>query len=150
MVAKLSKYLQLLLVKTPEICVAVLDPCFKRYNSKLQKFGTSADQFSRIFEEQARKHYIGSSPMVNVAEKDSGFFNEMYQSTPFEASSFEHELNQYLSEPIKQKAATIVSFWRSWATMFPTLEVMACKYLDIPATSSPSERFLLINAHLFW
>ncbi|MBW0567523.1 hypothetical protein O181_107238, partial [Austropuccinia psidii MF-1] len=64
MVAKLSKYLQLLLVKTPEICAAVLDPRFKlkffeTYNSTLEKFGTSAAQFSKIFEEQARKHYIG-------------------------------------------------------------------------------------------
>ncbi|MBW0464744.1 hypothetical protein O181_004459 [Austropuccinia psidii MF-1] len=78
--------------------------------------------------------------MVNVAEKDSGFFDEMYQSTPFEVSSFKHELNQYLSEPIEPKATNILSFWRSQATMFPTLEVIACKYLAIPATSAPSER----------
>ncbi|MBW0542213.1 hypothetical protein O181_081928, partial [Austropuccinia psidii MF-1] len=105
MVAKLSKYLQLLLIKTPAICAAVLDPHFKikffeTYNSTLENFGTLANQFSKIFEEQASKHYIGSSQMVNVAEKDSGFFDEMYQSTPFEVSSFKHELNQYLSEPI--------------------------------------------------
>ncbi|MBW0479526.1 hypothetical protein O181_019241 [Austropuccinia psidii MF-1] len=59
---KLSKYLQLLLQKTPVICASILDPCFKIKffivnEATLAHFGTTANQCLLCFKEQAKKHF---------------------------------------------------------------------------------------------
>ncbi|MBW0557581.1 hypothetical protein O181_097296 [Austropuccinia psidii MF-1] len=144
MTDKLSKYLKILLCKKPVICATFLDPRFKfkffnTYDSTLTHFGTSPAHLRAIFEE--------ANPADNNAEIPStttmncqALYNEMYPTSSIEASTLESKIKQFFSEPPKRKETDILLFWKSRKSMFPTLYVMARKYLSIPATSSPSER----------
>ncbi|MBW0491999.1 hypothetical protein O181_031714 [Austropuccinia psidii MF-1] len=152
MTDKLSKYLKILLCKKPVICATFLDPRFKfkffnTYDSTLTHFGTSPAHLRTIFEEDARLHFEEANPADNNAEIPSttttncqALYDEMYPTSSIEASTLESEIERFFSEPPERKETDILLFWKSRKSMFPTLYVMARKYLSIPATSSPSER----------
>ncbi|MBW0468701.1 hypothetical protein O181_008416, partial [Austropuccinia psidii MF-1] len=142
MTDKLSKYLRILLCKKPVICATFLNPHFKvklfnTYESTLTHFGTSPAHLRAIFE---------ANPADNNAEIPSttttncqALYDERYPTSSIEASTLESKIKRFFSEPPKCKETDILLFWKSRKSMFPTLYVMACKYLSIPATSSPSE-----------
>ncbi|MBW0579782.1 hypothetical protein O181_119497 [Austropuccinia psidii MF-1] len=72
MVAKISKYLEFLILKVPAICAAILDPQFKvkffmAHEETLVEFGTSSRVLLRVFEEEALKHF----EMPNEPDKPS-------------------------------------------------------------------------------
>ncbi|MBW0586520.1 hypothetical protein O181_126235 [Austropuccinia psidii MF-1] len=70
----------------------------------------------------------------------TGLFEEIYPLSLPEGDEVEIKLQRYLSEPPEPKETDILIFWKSQGTVFPTLANMACKYLAIAATSSPSEQ----------
>ncbi|MBW0477723.1 hypothetical protein O181_017438 [Austropuccinia psidii MF-1] len=151
MTDKLSKYLKIVLCKKPVICAMFLDPRFKfkffnTYDSTLTHFGTSQAHLRAIFEEDARFHFEEANPADNNTEIPSttttncqALYDEMYPKSSIEASTLESKIKQFFSEPPKCKETNILLFWKSRKSMFPTLYVMAGKYLSIPATSSPLE-----------
>ncbi|MBW0486288.1 hypothetical protein O181_026003 [Austropuccinia psidii MF-1] len=146
MTEKLTKYLRLLLTKKPAICASILDPRFKlqffySYDTTLAKFETSASQLAGIFQSEATKEFKGVSPMPHLGEQERrGFFDDIYLSSSGEGSSLELEIQRFFSEPPEPKSTNVLQFWKSRATVFPTLASMARKYLSIPATSAPSKR----------
>ena len=55
-------------------------------------------------------------------------------------SSITEEVTLFLQErPIKRKEDPF-AWWRGNASRFPHLAIVVCRYLAIPATSTPSER----------
>ncbi|MBW0572569.1 hypothetical protein O181_112284 [Austropuccinia psidii MF-1] len=145
---KLTKYLILLLKKIPLIWASILDPRLKMkffitHNSKLEDFGTLAKELESIFEREARYHLSSSnepSPLPQPShEQGSVLIDEIYPMAHPEANTVKNEIQQYFAEPPEVKTTDVLLFWKSWATMFPTLKKMACKYLAIPETSAPSE-----------
>ncbi len=52
----------------------------------------------------------------------------------------EAELNSYLMTPAIDGEQDPLVWWKVYRVNFPRLSKLACKYLCIPATSSPSER----------
>ncbi|MBW0549626.1 hypothetical protein O181_089341 [Austropuccinia psidii MF-1] len=147
MTSKLKKYLTLLLHKTPVICASILDPCckmkfFTDHDTTLAQFGTSANSLAKIFEDKAQKQCtsVNNPPPEDEHNGQSGLFDEMYSAKWLEAGTVESEIQWFLAEPSEPKSTDILLFWKSRGGIFPNLSLMACKYLEIPATSSPSER----------
>ncbi|MBW0470509.1 hypothetical protein O181_010224 [Austropuccinia psidii MF-1] len=145
----LSKYLRVFLTKIPVICATVMDTRFKlrffqSHNMTLAWFGTSAKNLAGIFEDQAQKHFrkdikTSNEPSYNTS-KSNGLFKEMYSSSnASDANSMDNEVTRFLSEPPEPKTTDILLFWNSQQTFFPTIGLMAHKFLSIPATSAPSE-----------
>ncbi|MBW0556115.1 hypothetical protein O181_095830 [Austropuccinia psidii MF-1] len=149
MTNKLTKYLTLLLKKIPVICASILDPWLKMkffitHNSTLEDFGTSAKELESIFEREACYHLTSSNESSQLPqpshEQGSALIDEIYPMAHPEANTVENEIQQYFAEPPEVKTTDVLLFWKSQASMFPTLKKMACKYLAIPATSAPSEQ----------
>ncbi|MBW0538824.1 hypothetical protein O181_078539 [Austropuccinia psidii MF-1] len=145
-IQKISKYISIVLSKSPVICASILDPRIKQvffatHESTLAEFHTSSLQLSKVFEDKAKKYVNNdnSEPHVNI-EKTTGLLNKMYPSASGDGCSFEKELQRYFSEPPEPKDSDILIFWKSRGKLFPTLAQMARNYLAIPATSAPSER----------
>ncbi|MBW0581574.1 hypothetical protein O181_121289 [Austropuccinia psidii MF-1] len=149
MTMMLSKYLRVFLTKIPVICATVIDTRFKlrflqSHNMTLARFGTSATNLAGIFEDQAQKHFrkditTSNEPSYNTS-KSTGLFDKMYSSSnASDANSLDNELTRFVSEPPEPKTTDILLFWKSRQTFFPTLGLMAHKFLSIPATSVPSE-----------
>ncbi|MBW0510918.1 hypothetical protein O181_050633 [Austropuccinia psidii MF-1] len=161
MTEKLSKYLQILLWKTPVICATILDPCFKvqffmAHETILNQYGTSCRLLSDIFEENAKDHFdankLPNEPIdwpnealevnTNVTNVQ-GLYHEMYPTSGQEVTTLENELQQFLAEPLEHKDTDILEFGKSRHAIFPDLYTMAHKYLAIPASSAPSKRVFL-------
>ncbi|MBW0492607.1 hypothetical protein O181_032322 [Austropuccinia psidii MF-1] len=147
MTSNLTKYLTLLLRKTPVICASILDPCckmkfFTTHDTTLAQFGTSANALAKIFEDKAQKQCISFNNPLPEPECNgkSGLFNEMYSARWLEGGTVESEIQRFLAEPPEPKSTDILLFWKSHGGIFPHLSLMAHKYLAFPATSAPSER----------
>ncbi|MBW0461055.1 hypothetical protein O181_000770 [Austropuccinia psidii MF-1] len=102
MINKLSKYIQILLLKPPAIWASILDQQFKikfftSHKSTLAPFGSSSHKLQEIFEDVAKKN-SQTQPMIpphstNLEEKTSGLFDEIYPSVSNEGCSLGHELH---------------------------------------------------------
>ncbi|MBW0567756.1 hypothetical protein O181_107471 [Austropuccinia psidii MF-1] len=119
MVQKISKYISMVLRKSPVICASILDPRIKQvffttHESTLEEFHTSSLQLSKVFEDKAKKYVNNkdSQPHVNL-ERTRGLLDEMYPSTSGEGCSFEKELQRYFAEPPEPKDTDILIFWKS-------------------------------------
>ncbi|MBW0464945.1 hypothetical protein O181_004660 [Austropuccinia psidii MF-1] len=144
-IQKISKYISIVLRKSPVICASILDPRIKQvffatHESTLVEFHTSSLQLSKVFEDKAKKYVNNddSQPHVNI-KKTRGLLDKMYPSSSGEGCSFEKELQWYFAEPPEPKDTDILIFWKSQGKLFPTLALMGHNYLAIPATSAPSE-----------
>ncbi|MBW0482459.1 hypothetical protein O181_022174 [Austropuccinia psidii MF-1] len=95
-----------------------------------------------MFEDESRKFVTVPNHEQHdiVVERSTCLLDKMYPSASLEGSSLELELQRYLAEPPEPKDTDILLFWKSRGKVFPTLVLMACNYLAIPATSAPSER----------
>ncbi|KAH9455304.1 hypothetical protein Pst134EA_022775 [Puccinia striiformis f. sp. tritici] len=56
------------------------------------------------------------------------------------ANDLDAEINQYLSEVNERHDSDILYYWAQHTKMYPSLSLMARCYLEILATSAPSER----------
>ncbi|MBW0509366.1 hypothetical protein O181_049081 [Austropuccinia psidii MF-1] len=148
MCEKLTKYMKILITKTPAIVAAILDPRFKlkffhTHDSILARFGTSATKLGNTFKEEAKRYFkesIQSNSLDLTNNKAVGLFDEMFTSSYLEVSTLDTELERFFAEPTEPKETDILLFWKTRSSVFPTLVLMAYKYLSIPATSAPSER----------
>ncbi|MBW0580368.1 hypothetical protein O181_120083 [Austropuccinia psidii MF-1] len=147
MTNKLTKYLRLPLKKRQVICASILDPQLKMkffitHNSTLEYSGTLAKELESIFEKEARYHLTSSNEPSQFPqpshEKESALIDGIYPMAHPKGNIVKNKIQKYFAEPPEVKT-TDVLFWKSQATMFPTLKKMACKYLAIPATNAPSE-----------
>ncbi|MBW0475646.1 hypothetical protein O181_015361 [Austropuccinia psidii MF-1] len=118
MVQKISKYISIVLSKSPVICESILDPRIKQVffatpESTLAEFNTSSVQLSKFFEDKAKKYVKkDSQPHVNI-EGTRGLLDKMYPSTSGEGCTFEKELQWYFAEPPEPKDTDILLFWNS-------------------------------------
>ncbi|MBW0511448.1 hypothetical protein O181_051163, partial [Austropuccinia psidii MF-1] len=119
MIQKISKYISIVLSKSPVICASILDPRIKQvffatHESTLAEFHTSSLQLSKVFEDKAKKYVNNndSEPHVNI-KKTTGLLDKMYPSTSGDGCSFEKELQRYFAEPPEPKDTDILIFWKS-------------------------------------
>ena len=51
-------------------------------------------------------------------------------------------MDTYLDEPVVKSGRNfdLLEYWRAQSTRFPNLSLMACDYLAVPRSSTPSER----------
>ena len=54
------------------------------------------------------------------------------------------ELEIYLEEPLEGRTIKPIEWWRTYASKYPHLSLMARDFLAIPATSVPSEQVFSI------
>ncbi|MBW0464927.1 hypothetical protein O181_004642 [Austropuccinia psidii MF-1] len=104
----LSKYLQNLFMKTPEIIMSILDPQFKlkffiTHDSTLACFDCFAGKPTCIFEDEARKNFSVTNPQKTrppiSSNMDTAFFYEMYPSFFQGDMTLENELKHFYAEP---------------------------------------------------
>jgi len=50
------------------------------------------------------------------------------------------EIKTYFQEPLEDQLVNPLQFWLMKKDLFPTLSLMAGKFLAVPSTSTPSER----------
>lgn len=62
--------------------------------------------------------------------------------------SMEAELNGYLITPVIDGEQDPLAWWKLHRVNFPRLSELACKYLCIPAASSPSERLFSASGNI--
>ena len=58
------------------------------------------------------------------------------------------EVERYLSEPTPDLREDALVWWKLWENSYPTLSIVARKYLCIPAASNPSERVFSLTGDL--
>ena len=92
-----------------------------------------ADPYSQFFQ----KNTSTDSNLVDTEEEPS-WINNMFQKT--KKSSLDEEINTYVVEPILPNKCDRIVYCMEEASTYPSLFVMAKKYLSIPATRTPSER----------
>ncbi|MBW0465268.1 hypothetical protein O181_004983 [Austropuccinia psidii MF-1] len=94
-----------------------------------------------MFEDESRKFVTVPNQEQHdiVIEKSTCLLDKIYLSASLEGSSLELELQRYLAKLPEPKDTHILLFWKSQGKVFPTLVLMACNYLAIPATIAPSE-----------
>ena len=56
------------------------------------------------------------------------------------------EISRYIAEPTSNEKC--LSWWKTMEPIFPSLAVLARKYLCIPASSVPSERIFSMAGHI--
>ncbi|MBW0510215.1 hypothetical protein O181_049930 [Austropuccinia psidii MF-1] len=115
---------------------------FTAHDTTLAQFGTSANALAKSFEDKAQKQCtrVNNPPPEPESNGQSGLFDKMYSEKWLEGGTVESEIQRFLAEPPEPKSTYILLFWKSRGGSFPNLSLMACKYLVIPETSSPSER----------
>ena len=59
-----------------------------------------------------------------------------------------HEIERYLQLPKVDEEEDLLEWWKTNCVIFPTLSVIAKKYLCVCATSSPSERFFSTSGNV--
>ncbi|MBW0468081.1 hypothetical protein O181_007796 [Austropuccinia psidii MF-1] len=152
MASNLKKYLMLLLHKTPVICASILDPgrkmkFFTAHDTTLAQFGTSANALAKTFEDKAQKQCtsVNNPPPEPERNGQSGLFDKMYSSKWLKGGTVESKIQRFLAEPPEPKSTDILLFWKSHGGIFQNLSLTPCKYLAIPATSSPLSGFSLVG-----
>ena len=70
--------------------------------------------------------------------------NASWSQTPSDIAK--HEIERYLQVPKVDEEENPLEWWKT--VMFPTLSVMARKYLCVCATSSPSERLFSTSGNV--
>ncbi|MBW0494181.1 hypothetical protein O181_033896 [Austropuccinia psidii MF-1] len=147
MISKIMKYVTILLLKTPEICATIQDlrikmKFFTTNKLTIMQIGKSSNKIQALFEEDAKNHFKSKNLAQDPygIEKVTGLFDELHPSCSWESCTLETEIRRLLAGPPEPKDTNILIFWKSQGNIFPTLSLMACKYLAIPETSSPSEK----------
>ncbi|MBW0578695.1 hypothetical protein O181_118410 [Austropuccinia psidii MF-1] len=140
---KLTKYLRLLLIEILVICASILDPWLKMKLSITHNLTLEKEIESR-FVLEASNHLTNSNEPSQLPEPShehgSVLIDLMYTMAHPKGNTVKNELQKYFSKPPEVKTINVLLFWKSWATIFPTLKEMGCKYLAIPATSAPAEQ----------
>ncbi|MBW0461350.1 hypothetical protein O181_001065 [Austropuccinia psidii MF-1] len=150
MISRISKYINILLLKAPVICAEILDirikmKFFMTFDSALDHFGTLYQKLQLIFVDEAKNHfkYKTASQDNQMIEKGTALFYELYPSHSQETCTLETEPKRFLAEPPEPKDTDILLFWKSQGNIFPTLSLMAQKFLATPATSAPFKHVFL-------
>ncbi|MBW0526469.1 hypothetical protein O181_066184 [Austropuccinia psidii MF-1] len=106
MISKIMKNFTILLLKTPEICAAYLDPhiklrFFTTKKSTITQFGTSSNKLQALFKEDAKNHFksknLAQEP--DGIEKVIGLVDKLYPSCSQEMRTLETEIRRFLAEP---------------------------------------------------
>ncbi|MBW0564613.1 hypothetical protein O181_104328 [Austropuccinia psidii MF-1] len=94
-----------------------------------------------MFEQEARNHFKCENNCLDnqIIEKYTALFDELYPSCFQETCTLETELKRFLAEPPEPKDTDILLLWKSQGDIFPTLFLMAQKFLAIQAASTPSK-----------
>ncbi|MBW0548567.1 hypothetical protein O181_088282 [Austropuccinia psidii MF-1] len=111
------------------------------YNSTSAQFGTLYQKSQVIFEQEARNHFKCENNSLDnqMIEKDTALFDELYPFCFQETCTLETELKMFLAEPPEPKDTEILLLWKSQGNAFPTLSLMARKFLSIQEASAPSK-----------
>ncbi|XP_057691298.1 E3 SUMO-protein ligase ZBED1-like [Corythoichthys intestinalis] len=100
---------------------------------------------------------VANPPQEKKSKKSFGGFFQSIQSKAGAAGtsssltlreSVEAEFNNYLLTPCIDKDQDALAWWKIYQINFPRLSKLACKYLCIPATSSPSERLFSASGNI--
>ncbi|XP_061170062.1 E3 SUMO-protein ligase ZBED1-like [Saccostrea echinata] len=128
------------------ILASFLDPKYKALNflSKEQKKVCMGEIESRMDDIPLRDSIPSSNddsqPPAKRARKPSGIDYLTQFSPEKEKSTRENELENYLSDRIQPNEDPLL-WWRKNEEKYPVLSKLAKKFLGVPATSVPPERF---------
>lgn len=77
---------------------------------------------------------------LDFAQQLSNEIRLIQNSSTEENSSFDEELNLYISESVIPIKEDVLNWWFDHKNKFPRLFELSIKYLIVQATSTPSER----------
>lgn len=125
--------------------VLVLDPRFKTGVFEKTKWGKelkncSYDKFLEIYKSYWSDEIIQIDEECKDNNNNIDDEDALYENNIDYKSSYETELNNYLTSRRPPKETNILHWWKSNAHLYPTLAKMARDFLCIPATSVPCER----------
>ena len=94
-----------------------------------------------------------SEPLAKKRKKEPSkllryLFSETDPADRRGSNFFKAEVTSYLSKPCLLEDDPMV-FWKDHATTYPTLAMLACSYLSVPASSGPVERLFSISGKFF-
>ncbi len=99
------------------------------------------------------EHEVAETSHAKKAKKSLGSFFKLSGAAANGDSSVtlkdavDAELSNYLTPSI-DKEQDPLAWWKTHSVSFPHLAKLACKYLSIPATSSPSERVFSASGNI--
>jgi hypothetical protein len=132
--SKINEYYQAALGKKIYATATILDPRFKVEYFKGRRDCASVKK--QFFADAER---FSTYSRGGGQDEDRGNWVDQMFKKPKKAN-LQEEIKTYLSEPLVSKESDPLVYWIDHKRTFPSLSVMAMKYLSICATSAPSER----------
>ena len=81
-----------------------------------------------------------------------GYLNRRPAVQSTQADRYTSQMNKYLAEDIPEEDKDMVDpllYWKLHQNQYPDLAMLACRYLHVPASSSPVERVFSIAGRVF-